>query len=318
MKHKKYEPADAMRGLIRHNNLLLMAISRFGIPFGFGDGTVEEICRTNNVDVDTFLAVCNLISGQEYSDATLHLPTLMDYLKRAHSVFVDYTLPKIRLKLIEAINYSQTNEVALLLIRFFDDYVEEVRRHMEHENSDIFTYVDRLLAGEIVEDFDITMFSDNHGHMAAKLNELKDIFIYHYNQPDSTRLSAALFDIVTCEKDLMTHFIVESRLFVPAVARLEDKLRRQQEKSQPENAGEADESTMPGIDALSQRERDIVKCVAHGMLNKEIADAPCLSVHTVTTHRRNLSAKLGIHSAAGLAIFAILHNLVDIKDVKPM
>lgn len=148
-----------------------------------------------------------------------------------HSVFVDYTLPKIRLKLIEAINYSQTNEVALLLIRFFDDYVEEVRRHMEHENSDIFTYVDRLLAGEIVEDFDITMFSDNHGHMAAKLNELKDIFIYHYNQPDSTRLSAALFDIVTCEKDLMTHFIVESRLFVPAVARLEDKAFADSRKS---------------------------------------------------------------------------------------
>ena len=54
------------------------------------------------------------------------------------------------------------------------------------------------------------------------------------------------------------------------------------------------------------------------MANKEIADHLCLSIHTVTTHRRNLSAKLGIHSAAGLAIFAILHNLVDIKDVKPM
>ena len=318
MENKKYVASDGMRGLIRHNNMLLMAISRFGIPFGFGDGTVEEVCRANNVDTSTFLAVCNLISDQEYSEARLHLPTLIDYLKRAHSVFVDYTLPKIRLKLIEAINYSQTNEVALLLIRFFDDYVEEVRRHMEHENHDIFTYVERLLKGEIVEDFDITMFSDNHSHMAAKLNELKDIFIYHYNQPDSTRLSAALFDIVTCEKDLMSHFIVESRLFVPAVARLEDTLRRQHEKLAAAETSAPDADAMPGLDALSQRERDIVRCVAHGMSNKEIADSLCLSIHTVTTHRRNLSAKLGIHSAAGLAIFAILHNLVDIKDVKPI
>ena len=53
------------------------------------------------------------------------------------------------------------------------------------------------------------------------------------------------------------------------------------------------------------------------MANKEIADRLCLSIHTVTTHRRNLSAKLGIHSPAGLTIFAILHHLVDLKDVNP-
>ena len=315
MEKRQYIASDGMRGLIRHNNFLLMAISRFGIPFGFGDGTVEDICRANDVDVNTFLAVCNLISGQKYSDENVSLVTLMDYLKRAHSVFVDYTLPKIRLKLIEAINYSQTNEVALLLIRFFDDYVEEVHRHMDHENQDIFTYVERLLAGETDDNFDISMFSDTHNHMADKLNELKDIFIYHYNQPDSTRLSSALFDIVTCEKDLMSHFIIESRLFVPAVARLEDRLRSH-DAAKSEDSGYAVRN--PGPDALSQRELDIVRCVAHGMANKEIADHLCLSIHTVTTHRRNLSAKLGIHSAAGLAIFAILHNLVDIKDVKPM
>lgn len=42
-----------------------------------------------------------------------------------------------------------------------------------------------------------------------------------------------------------------------------------------------------------------------------------LSVHTVATHRKNISSKLEIHSTAGLAIFAILHHLVDIKDLNP-
>ncbi len=306
-----------MRSLIRHNNMLLMAIARFGIPFGFGDGTIDEICRQNSVDTNTFLAVCNLISGHPYERFPVELSTLMDYLKRAHSAFVDYTLPKIRLKLIEAINYSHSNEVALLLIKFFDDYVVEVRNHMEHENSEIFTYVEGLLNGNTDEKFDISMFSDNHSHMAAKLQELKDIFIYHYSQPDSISLSAALFDIINCEKDLMAHFIVESTLFVPAVERLEEKLRRAASEPDATSTDNPDES-LPGIDALSQRERDIVKCVAHGMSNKEIADHLCLSIHTVTTHRRNLSSKLGIHSPAGLAIFAILHNLVDIRDVRPM
>ena len=42
-----------------------------------------------------------------------------------------------------------------------------------------------------------------------------------------------------------------------------------------------------------------------------------LSTHTVITHRRNIARKLGIHSAAGLTIYAIMNKLVDIRDVNP-
>ena len=66
---------------------------------------------------------------------------------------------------------------------------------------------------------------------------------------------------------------------------------------------------------LSEREKDIIKCVARGMSNKEIADTLFLSIHTVTTHRRNITAKLQIHSPAGLTIYAIMNNLVDISDI---
>ena len=51
---------------------------------------------------------------------------------------------------------------------------------------------------------------------------------------------------------------------------------------------------------------------------KEIADELCISVHTVATHRRNISAKLEIHTAAGLTIFAIIHHLVDVNEVTPV
>ena len=57
--------------------------------------------------------------------------------------------------------------------------------------------------------------------------------------------------------------------------------------------------------------------VALGKSNKEIAEMLFISVHTVTTHRKNISAKLGIHSPAGLTIYAILHNIVDINEVTP-
>lgn len=144
--HSSYKQDNTMRELIRDNNLLLMTISRFDIAFGFGDSSVREACDANNVDTDTFLAVSNLLSGREHESYNVSLPSLMGYLKRAHSSFIDLALPKIRHKIIEAINYSETNEVSFLLIKFFDDYVGEVKEHLDHENDVVFKYVERLLA----------------------------------------------------------------------------------------------------------------------------------------------------------------------------
>ena len=84
--------------------------------------------------------------------------------------------------------------------------------------------------------------------------------------------------------------------------------------SEPEQA-HTPEYSAGSMAILSEREKDIIKCVARGMSNKEIADTLFLSIHTVTTHRRNITAKLQIHSPAGLTIYAIMNNLVDISDI---
>ena len=78
------------------------------------------------------------------------------------------------------------------------------------------------------------------------------------------------------------------------------------------------EEEMDNQDTLSQREKEIVICVVKGMTNKEIAEKLFLSIHTVITHRRNISKKLQIHSAAGLTIYAIVNKLVTLSDVKDL
>ena len=80
----------------------------------------------------------------------------------------------------------------------------------------------------------------------------------------------------------------------------------------------SEEEETDSQDALSQREREIVICVVKGMTNKEIAEKLFLSIHTVITHRRNISKKLQIHSAAGLTIYAIVNKLVALSDVKDL
>lgn len=65
---------------------------------------------------------------------------------------------------------------------------------------------------------------------------------------------------------------------------------------------------------LSQREKEILVCVAKGMLNKEIADAFNISIYTVITHRKNITRKTGIKTVAGLTVYALLNNLIDINS----
>ena len=68
-------------------------------------------------------------------------------------------------------------------------------------------------------------------------------------------------------------------------------------------------------ESLSPREIEVLIGIIKGMSNKEIADKLCLSAHTVTTHKRNISAKLNIHSTAGLIIYGIINKLIELDEV---
>ena len=214
-----------MRSLIRDNSSLLMVMSRFGISLGFGDKSVKEICEAQGVDTATFLVVANFISGKEADYRALSLASLIEYLKRAHNYFLDYNLPSIRRRLIEAIDCSGADDVALLILRFYDEYVTEVRRHMEYENEEVFSYVEELLKNRMSGTYTIRSFSDRHNNIGPKLNELKDIIISYYPERSTDMLNSVLFDIINCEHDLNSHCQVEDALFVPAVEELEQQVR---------------------------------------------------------------------------------------------
>ena len=67
---------------------------------------------------------------------------------------------------------------------------------------------------------------------------------------------------------------------------------------------------------LSAREKEILVCVAKGMLNKEIADHFNISIYTVITHRKNITRKTGIKTVAGLTVYALLNNLIDMNSME--
>ncbi len=76
----------------------------------------------------------------------------------------------------------------------------------------------------------------------------------------------------------------------------------------------AQDDIIPG--EISKREADILKNIALGFSNKEIADKLFISTHTVVTHRKNITRKLGIKTVPGLTIYAIINKLIDIDKAE--
>ena len=266
----------------------LQIVSRFGLPLGVGDKTIDEVCRENGIHTATFLSVIN-----RRAENDVDIPTLKVYLKNAHTYFLDYALPRIRAELIQAISMRQTHsQIPLLIIHLYDEYAAEIRNHIEHEDN-------KEYAAHTEDDI----------HVAKKLTELKDLIIKYYPEEVdgavgksefNSRMYSALQDIFELDNELALHCDIEDNILMPAMKKYtKAQIAAGEEVVQEE---------------LSEREKEVLVQLVNGLSNKEIADKLFISTHTVISHRKNITRKLNIHSLAGLTIYAIVNKLVTIDE----
>ena len=314
---KMYEADDKMISLIRDNHGLLYMLGAFGIKLGFGDKTVREVCEEQEVDTYTFMTIVNFaINGHldRESIGKLSVITLLRYLRAAHVFFLEFELPFIRKELKEALD--EDDNLAHLILKLYDGYAHSLRSHMNYEEKTLFPYVEQLIDGKVANDASVETFSKHHAQTDQRLTELKDIIIKYLPSDNlhNNQLSATLYDIYNSERLLYQHVEIEDRIFMPAIRLLEQQCRQSDVSQRISNMITGGDETSQ--EALSEREKEIIVCIVQGMSNKEIADHLFISTNTVMTHRRNIARKLQIHSPAGLTIYAIVNNLVDILTVK--
>lgn len=219
----EYRPDDKMITMIANDYRLLQVLSRFGIPLGFNDKTIKEVCESEKVDCDTFLTIVNFINSQSGISPDIDkisVKSLIHYLKQSHGYFLEFSLPSIRRKLLDAITLRDS-DVSFLIIKLFDEYVEDVRAHMTEEELNLFNRVEAMGNDEAFGDNEFPVYSKHHENVGSKLRELKKIII-QYCPPDSKTnlLNAALYDIYRSEEDLISHCRIEDNLLLPALKKL--------------------------------------------------------------------------------------------------
>lgn len=276
-----------------HEEEAIQIISRFGLGMGVGEQTIAQTCEAYGVHTATFLAIINFkVFKQRAIITEIDIPTLQRYLRNAHTYFIDFRLPFLRRALIEAIIPADpTSKIPMLILRCYDEFVEEIRVHIEHENAGLF---------------------EEHTHdderITDKLTEIKNLIIKYYPSNNSSQrelvnytLISVMSDLWHTEQDFADHCAIEDEILRPAMTHVQQQKKPHQ--------------MLQDTEELSSRERDVAVQIVKGLSNKEIADVLCISVHTVITHRKNITRKLNIHSTAGLTIYAIVNKLIDINSL---
>lgn len=288
-----YKATDKICDLMSHEEDAIHVISRFGLKMGVGEQTIAQVCEAQGVHTPTFLAVINYkVSKQQVSLSDIDIPTLRQYLQNAHTYFLEFRLPYLRRSLIESlIPAGAESTIPMLILRCYDEFAEEIRTHIEHENAGLF---------------------EEHAHddqrITDKLTEIKNLIIKYYPSHEIQQQATVTYTLISVmsdlwhtELDFADHCAIEDEILRPALTHIQ--------------AAPQQHNLPPDCETLSERERDVLVQIVKGLSNKEIADVLCISVHTVITHRKNITRKLNIHSTAGLTIYAIVNQLVDLNSL---
>lgn len=300
--------------LADYNCRLLLVLSRLGIAGSFGERTVAEVCQKNGLDTDTVLLICRVYSSADFRPSVrevkkCRVEDVIRYVRCSHDFYMRNAIESIAVSIERLISPCLPSRQQVVR-DFFAGYKDELLRHFAFEEEEVIPYVDELLEGRRSTAFSIHYFEENHTNIDEKLSDLKNIVMKSlpHECDDALRLNL-LQDLYALQDDLRSHTCIEDHILVP-VARLLEGTHGSGARHEEAHVEETDETE------LSEREKEILICVAKGMINKEIADSLNISINTVITHRRNITRKIGIRSIPGLTVYAILNGLIDIKDVE--
>lgn len=222
---RNFTAKDCVVDLVNEDYNILPVLSRFSLPLGFGNKTVGDLCKDSGIDVNVFLLVVNFLMSGEIDRDLLKKVSAVDvvkFLHNSHDYYLSYKFPHIRANLLNALDDNH-QDINPIIIDFFDDYIDLVKRHFEYEEKIVFPYVNALHNGEHSE-YTIEVFRRQHDdEVEEKLSELKNIILRYYTTSMPYKMYDVLVDIYNCEDDLASHTHIENKVLIPLISSIENK-----------------------------------------------------------------------------------------------
>lgn len=214
--------------LMTDDRRLLQLLPRFGIGLGFGDRSVDQVCRMNQVNADLFLLICEIYSDGSFRPGKhelqlIDMSDLLSYLKASHQYYLEERFPHIEEHLQRIIN-ACGQKYGPMLSHFYSEYKQEVMRHIKYyEEEVVFPYIEALLSGQRTDSYKIDEFEHNHTNIQDVLDDMMNILL-KYLPGDilpKERIEIS-YDIMELSDDLNRHCLIEERILIPCVESLEN------------------------------------------------------------------------------------------------
>lgn len=227
MSYNLFNANMKLADLVLSDYTLLYVLPRFGIKFGFGEATVQQICRQNDVSTPLFLLVCNVYAFSDYLPekrmlSEIPLKDLTAYLASSHRDYRETRIPRIIDKLLSITG----NRYRDMFEGFCKKYLNDVVEHFNYEEKIVFPYISALLTGEKLENYSIEEFEKNHSDIEESLTDLKNIIIkYLSSETEAAESQQVLIDLFLLENDISKHTLLENKILVSLVERIEKNIK---------------------------------------------------------------------------------------------
>lgn len=231
-----------MADVIHINYMLLTILKRFEIPLGFGDKTIEKVCKNNGVNTEFFLEIINSFHDKSYFPEqnlqTFSVELIVKYLRNTHDYYLLEKMPEIEGYIDELIQHctAENKPNLSMLKKFFVDYKHELTEHIKREDDDVLPYVLEIEKAykantiekplyEKIKSYSINDYEDEHDNVEDKLFDLKNIIIKYLPPLKNANLcNTILIELFLLERDLNDHSRIEDTVMVPKVYKMEEAL----------------------------------------------------------------------------------------------
>jgi len=236
-------PLMKMANVIQMNHMLIPVMQRFGINLGFGDKTVEEVCKFYDVDLSFFLNLTNAYHDKEYfpTQELQNIPvhSIVNYLKKTHSCYLTEKLIDIESLIHLLENEKSDDKKHITLIKnFFDGYRNELREHIMREEDVVFPYILTISkvireqkitsdSKKILDSYSMDTFLSEHDDIEEKLFDLKTIMIRYLTPPRNVNIyNKIVQELFMLEEDLNYHSRIEEKVLIPKVEYMERVVKK--------------------------------------------------------------------------------------------
>ena len=227
----RLSPKMKMADAINQYHSLLTVLPRLGIPLGFGEKSIGQLCEEHRVSEALFILISRVYCQDDYFPTANELQQcrmsdILQYLVHSHKDYLENKLPHIEHHLNTLLE-PMDRKYSTLITNFYAEFRKEVEKHFRYEEEVIFPYLRQFISEEEATEsasYQKSTFHQQHDDIEDTLNDLINLLLkYIPAEISPVERVDMLLDMYALSTDIAKHSMMEDRILVPYIQLLESK-----------------------------------------------------------------------------------------------